>query len=77
MKGKKVWDFISKEDIPEERRCVKCKWIFKVKCNGIFCERLAACGSSMLHLELIQNCKLWSNNYFLSLDPCEPLSYVV
>jgi Reverse transcriptase (RNA-dependent DNA polymerase) len=32
------------EDVPEERRCIKCKWIFKLKRNGIFRARLVACG---------------------------------
>jgi Reverse transcriptase (RNA-dependent DNA polymerase) len=32
------------EDVPEGRQCIKCKWIFKVKRNGIFRARLVACG---------------------------------
>jgi hypothetical protein len=30
MKLRKVWDVISKEDMPKKRRCIKCKWIFKI-----------------------------------------------
>jgi hypothetical protein len=33
MDDKKVWEIINKEDVPEGR---KCKWIFKIKRNGIF-----------------------------------------
>ena len=48
MDTKNVWDIISKEEIPEERRCIKCKWIFKIKRNGIFRARLVACGYSQV-----------------------------
>jgi hypothetical protein len=36
MDDKKVWEIINKEDVPEGRRTIKCKWIFKIKRNGIF-----------------------------------------
>jgi hypothetical protein len=35
---------IPKEKIPEGRRCVECKWVFKIKRNGIFRARLAVIG---------------------------------
>jgi hypothetical protein len=36
MKNKKVWEIINTEDVPEERRTIKCKWVFKIKRNGMF-----------------------------------------
>ena len=32
--------------MPPDRRCVKTKWVFKIKRNGIFRARLVACGYS-------------------------------
>jgi hypothetical protein len=43
-----VWEIIKKEDVPEDRRTIKCKWIFKVKRNVIFRARLVACGYSQI-----------------------------
>ncbi len=37
---------IKRKQIPLDRRCVKCKWIFKFKKNGMFQGRLVACGYS-------------------------------
>jgi hypothetical protein len=34
MEDKKAWDIITKEDVPEDKRCIKCKWNFKMKRNG-------------------------------------------
>ena len=48
MNDKKVWSVINKESIPEGRRCIKCKWIFKIKRNGVFRARLVACGYSQV-----------------------------
>jgi hypothetical protein len=36
MENKKVWEIINKEDVPKGRRTIKCKWIFKIKRNGVF-----------------------------------------
>lgn len=36
MSKKEVWKVIKKEDIPKNRKTIKCKWIFKIKRNGIF-----------------------------------------
>ncbi|KAL7460372.1 hypothetical protein ACHAXS_000826 [Conticribra weissflogii] len=36
MNKRGVWKIIKKSEIPANRRCVKCKWIFKIKRNGIF-----------------------------------------
>jgi hypothetical protein len=35
MDKQQVWGIIKKEDILEDRRTIKCKWIFKEKRNGI------------------------------------------
>jgi Reverse transcriptase (RNA-dependent DNA polymerase) len=48
MDSKKVWEIINKEDVPEGRRTIKCKWIFKIKRNVIFRARLVACGYSQI-----------------------------
>jgi hypothetical protein len=40
MNSKEVWEVINKEDVPKGRRTIKCKWIFKIKRNGIFQARL-------------------------------------
>jgi hypothetical protein len=40
MESRNVWDVISKEEVPKDRRCIKCKWIFKIKSNGVFRARL-------------------------------------
>jgi hypothetical protein len=33
MKDRNVWTLIPRTQIPGDRRCVKCKWVFKVKRN--------------------------------------------
>jgi hypothetical protein len=48
MNKQQVWENIKKEDIPEDRRTIKCKCIFKIKRNGIFRARLVACGYSQI-----------------------------
>jgi hypothetical protein len=48
MKNKGVWKVITKEQIPEGKKCVKSKWVFKIKKNGIFRERLVAYGYSQV-----------------------------
>lgn len=44
----KVWRRTSKRQIPSNRRCIKCKWVFKIKRNGVFRARLVACGYSQI-----------------------------
>ncbi len=39
---------MKKEDIPQDRRTIKCKWFFKIKRNGVFRARLVACGYSQI-----------------------------
>jgi hypothetical protein len=36
MEKRGVWEIIDEKNIPINRRCIKNKWIFKVKRNGIF-----------------------------------------
>ena len=43
-----VWKKISKSEMPAGRRCVKSKWVFKIKRNGVFRARLVACGYSQV-----------------------------
>jgi Reverse transcriptase (RNA-dependent DNA polymerase) len=48
MNKKQVWEVIKKVDIPQNRRTIKCKWIFKIKRNGVYRARLVACGYSQV-----------------------------
>jgi histone deacetylase 1/2 len=48
MDDLKVWKKIKRSEKPDERRCVKCKWIFEIKRSGIFRARLVACGYSQI-----------------------------
>ena len=43
-----VWRVIDQNRMPRNRRCVKCKWVFKIKRNGVFRARLVACGYSQI-----------------------------
>ena len=46
MKELRVWHIIKRKSIPSGRKCIKCKWVFDIKRNGIFRARLVACGYS-------------------------------
>jgi hypothetical protein len=46
MKNKGIREVTPKEKISEGRICVKSKWVFKIKRNGIFRARLVAFGYS-------------------------------
>jgi Reverse transcriptase (RNA-dependent DNA polymerase) len=48
MTKRGVWEVIDEQKVPNDRRCIKNKWIFKVKRNGIFRARLVACGYSQV-----------------------------
>ena len=48
MNKRHVWRVINRHDIPHNRRCVKCKWVFNIKRNGVFRARLVACGYSQI-----------------------------
>jgi hypothetical protein len=42
MENRGVWEIIEEKNIPINHRCIKNKWIFKVKRNGIFLSK--TCG---------------------------------
>ncbi len=44
MSKLQVWFKIKHDKIPKGSLCVKCKWVFKIKRNGIFCPCLVSCG---------------------------------
>ena len=48
MNKRQVWRKMKRRDMPKGRRCVKCKWVFKEKRNGVFRARLVACGYSQV-----------------------------
>jgi Reverse transcriptase (RNA-dependent DNA polymerase) len=48
MERRNVWDVISKEEVPKDRRCILCMWIFNIKRNGVFRARLVACAYSQV-----------------------------
>ena len=48
MEKNHVWRVIKKADVPENRRLLGAKWVFKVKKNGIFKARLVAQGFSQI-----------------------------
>ena len=39
-----VWSIIDKKDLPENKKTLGLKWVFKIKSNGVFKERLVAQG---------------------------------
>ena len=43
-----VWRVRKRRDIPPGRRCVKNKWVFKIKRDGVYRARLVACGYSQI-----------------------------
>ena len=43
---KKVWRRITKKDIPSDKKLIGCRWVFKLKDNGVFRARLVALGYS-------------------------------
>ena len=44
-----VWQMTCKSIITPDCRCVKNKWFFKIKCNGVHKVHLVACGYSQVH----------------------------
>jgi len=48
MNVRQVWEVIDRSELPGDRRCVKCKWVLKIKRNGIYRARLVACGYSQI-----------------------------
>ena len=43
-----VWRHVKKEDHSKDRRLVGCRWVFKVKRNGVYHARLVAKGFSQI-----------------------------
>ena len=43
-----VWRKTKRGCMPSNRRCVKSKWVFKIKRNGVYRARLVACGYSQI-----------------------------
>ena len=39
-----VFRKVKRSTMPNRKRCMKHKWVFKVNRNGIYCARLVACG---------------------------------
>jgi len=48
MTNQGVWHKGKCSIIPKRCRCIKSKWMFKIKCNGIFQACLVACGYSQI-----------------------------
>ena len=48
MEDRQVWTKIKQEEMESNKTCVKYKWVFEVKRNGIFRGRLVACGYSQI-----------------------------
>ena len=48
METRVVWKRVKRSNIPSNKRCVKCKWVFKIKRDGTFRARLVACGCSQI-----------------------------
>jgi len=44
MESNKVYQKCNKSDSPAGRKPIKCKWVFDIKRNGIFCARIVAKG---------------------------------
>ena len=43
-----VWRHVKRNDCPNELRLVGCRWVFKVKRNGVYCARLVVKGFSQI-----------------------------
>ena len=43
-----VWKKIRRTEKPKDRQCVRYKWVFKLKRNGICRAQLVACGYSQI-----------------------------
>jgi len=48
MTNRGVWCMVKRSQVPAGRCCIKCKWVLKVKRDGIFRARLVACGYSQI-----------------------------
>ena len=43
-----VWRDVKRRDHPHDLRLVGCRWVFKVKQNGVYCARLVVKGFSQI-----------------------------
>jgi hypothetical protein len=48
METRKVWKIIKRKAIPPGRRCVKNRWVWKIKRDSVHRARLVACGYSQV-----------------------------
>ena len=48
MRGKGVWKKVKLSDIPKNKRLIGCRWVLKLKRNGVFRARLVALGYSQI-----------------------------
>ena len=48
MNKQQVWQKVLKSCMPPNCRCIKNKWVFKIKHNGVYWACLAACGYSQV-----------------------------
>ena len=48
VNSRKVWRNVKRNEIPQNRRVIGCKWVFKKKKNGIYRARLCAIGYSQI-----------------------------
>ena len=48
MENKNVWKIICNMDVPNDRRLIGCKWVFKIKRDGTYRARLVALGYSQV-----------------------------
>jgi len=58
-----IWHKVKQSQVPAGWHCIKCKWVLKVKWDGVFCAHLVACGYSQIpgldfsekHMPVINN----------------------
>ena len=63
-----AWRHVNRKDHPQDRRLVGCRWVFKVKCNGVYCARLVAKGFSQIPgVDFTYNYSQWSMMSLLEL----------
>ena len=48
MINRNVWRYAKINQIPQNRRLISNKWVFKKKCNGIYRARLVALGYAQI-----------------------------
>ena len=51
-----VWRHVKRRDCPPDHRLVGCRWVFKLKCNGVYCARLVEkCFSQISGMDFTDN----------------------